>query len=295
MTHTKPPAAEAAPRAVPFLAGGPEALLHVADVGGHPGNATGTMRTGPWNVAADGAPAFGALGVLTDVVWGGAAVACAPPGQWGITIEMEASFGAPPPADGSRLHAHGEAVHRDAQGALATGTVRAADGTLIAAGSQRTRFRSAAPQQRPLDPDAVAPLAGRGIADLLGLAPDGTGELAFIPALRVANTAGIAHGGILFCASELAASRALGAAAAGLAPSSLKIVYLRPGAIGEELRCLAEIIYRGRTTATVHVRCVRPDGKACTVATLSYGPVLASNPSRRGRLHCGTDAPTLAP
>ena len=277
MTRAAAPVVDAEPGAVPFFPGGPEALLRVADVGGHADDASGTMRTGPWNVGPDGTPAFGALGVLTDVVWGGAAVAGASPGQWGMSTEMEVSFGAPPPADGSRLRAHGVTLYRDARGALASGTVRAPDGTLIAAGTQRTRFGSAAPQRRPLHSGATATLPGQGIAELLGLGDGDAGELGFTAAPSAANPAGLVHGGILFCVSELAASRALRAAVHGLAPSSLQIVYLRPGTIGEEIRCATEIVYRGRTGAAVHVRCLRPDGKACTVATLSYGPVLASN------------------
>ena len=265
---------DAEPRAVPFFPGGPEALLHVGEVGGHARDASGTMESGPWNLGPDGAPAFGALGVLIDVVWGGAAVACAPPGEWGMSTEMEASFGQTLPEDGSPMRAHGEVVYRDDLGALATGSVRAADGSLIAVGTQRTRFAPAAPRLRPLDRATRTGLSGRGIADLLGL--DGDGPLTFAASPSIANPAGIVHGGILFCASELAASRALGAAAAGLAPSSLQIVYLRPGIIGEEIRCEAEVLYRGRTAAAAHVRCLRPDGKACTVATLSYGAVAPS-------------------
>ena len=275
---------DAEPRPVPFFPGGPEALLHVSEVGGSAVAASGTMESGPWNLGPDGAPAFGALGVLIDVVWGGAAVACAPPGEWGMSTEMEASFGRALSADGSPMHAHGEAVHRDALGALATGSVRAPDGSVIAVGTQRTRFAPAAPRPRPLDLVMATALPGRGIADLLGLAAaatttadDGDGPLTFVASSTTANPAGIVHGGILFCASELAASRALGAAAAGLAPSSLQIVYLRPGAIGQEIRCEAEVVYRGRTAAAAQVRCVRPDGKACSVATLSYGAVVASN------------------
>ena len=272
---------DAEPREVPFFPGGPEALLHVGEVGGSARGASGTMESGPWNLGPDGAPASGALGVLIDVVWGGAAVACAPPGEWGMSTEMEASFGRALPADGSLLRAHGEAVHRDALGALATGSVRALDGSVIAVGTQRTRFTPAAPRPRPLDPATWTALPGRGIADLLGLAAtgddaDGGGPPAFAAGPSVANPAGIVHGGILFCAAELAASQALGAAAAGLVPSSLQIVYLRPGIIGEEIRCDAEVVYRGRTAAAVHVRCVRPDGKACSVATLSYGAVAPS-------------------
>ena len=277
MTGPTGPMISADPREVPFFPGGPEALLHVGDVGGSARAASGTMESGPWNLGPDGRPAFGALGVLIDVVWGGAAVACAPPGEWGMSTEMEASFGQTPPADGSPMRAHGEAVHRDALGALATGSVRAADGSVIAVGTQRTRFAPAAPRPRPIDPATQAALPGRGIADLLGLDTDGDGPLTFGAGPSVSNPAGVVHGGILFCASELTASRALGAAAAGLAPSSLQIIYLRPGTIGEEIRCAAEVVYRGRTAAAVHVRCVRPDGKACSVATLSYGAVGPSN------------------
>ena len=97
------PAIDLQAREVPFFAGGPEALLHVGGVGGRADDASGTMRTGPWNAGPDGVGVAGALGVLIDVVWGGAAVACAPAGQWGMSTELQASFGAPLPTDGSPL------------------------------------------------------------------------------------------------------------------------------------------------------------------------------------------------
>lgn len=266
-------------REVPFFPTGPEALLHVDGVGGHAGDATGSMRTGPWMLGPGGVPAHGCLGVLIDVVWGGAAVACAPPELFGVSTDMMVSFGAPLSADGSWLRARGRSVHRDDVGALATGSVHAADGTALAVGTQRTRFAPGEPVLRPLDPVTVEGDAGRGIVELLALAPaaNDAEALALPVSPALANPTGILHGGIQFCAAELAASRAVSALELGLAPASMQMVYLRPGRVGEIVRVAAEVVYRGRTAAAVHVRCLREDGKACSVATVSYGPVVGSN------------------
>ncbi len=266
-------------REVPYFPGGPETLLRVFDVGGDAGDAVGAMLTGPWTVGPDGAPAPGTLGVLADVVWGGGAVACAPPGLWGVSTEMTVGFGAPVPADGSRLTARGASVHNDAVSALATGTVHGPDGTLIAAGTQRTRFAPGAPVLRPLPAEIERAAAGRGIADLLGVgtAADDDTLLTLMITPALSNPGGILHGGIQFCVAELAASRAIDAARAGLTPSSVHVSYLRAGTMGDTLRLPTETLYRGRKLAVVQVRCVREDGKPCSVATVTYGPVMTSN------------------
>lgn len=235
------------------------------------------MRTGPWVLGPDGTPCPGTLGVLADVVWGGAAVACAPAGLWGVSTEMTISYGVPLPADGSVLWGHGEVVYRDEHAALATGTVRTEDGRVVAAGTQRTRFAPAQPETRPLPAGLEERLATAGFGELIGLELGADGWVSLVATEAVSNPGGHVHGGIIFSIAELAASRAVAAVSSGLATSSVTTSYLRRAELGERIRCETEIAYRGRTAATAIVRCVRADGKACALSTANFGPVAASN------------------
>jgi uncharacterized protein (TIGR00369 family) len=194
----------------------------------------------------------------------------------GVSTELTISFGAPFAADGSLLWAAGEGVHHDAHAALAVGSVKTTDGRTIATGTQRTRFLSGAPVARPSPAAVCGHLEERDLVALLGLESNRAGAFVFAASEAVANPAGNIHGGILFCVSELAAAHAA-AAAAGLGAESIAVHYLRPGHIGETLRCETEVAHRGRTAATAVVRCRRRDGKTCALATVHYGPVDASN------------------
>ena len=262
--------------AVPHLECGPDRILHVGDVRGTAEASTGSMRTGPWVLGPDGTPCPGTLGVIADVVWGGAAVACAPAGLWGVSTEMTISFGVPLPVDGSLLWGHGGVVYRDEHAALATGTVSTQDGRIVAAGTQRTRFTPARPDTRPLPAGSEDGLETAGFGELIGLALDADGLVCLEATDAVSNPGGHVHGGIIFCISELAAARAVAAVSPGLTTSSVTTTYLRQGKLGERLRCDVEIAYRGRTAAAAIVRCLRPDGKACALSTANFGPVAAS-------------------
>jgi uncharacterized protein (TIGR00369 family) len=225
----------------------------------------------------DGTPCQGTLGVIADVVWGGAAVACAPAGLWGVSTEMTISFGAPLPADGSLLWGQGGVVHHDEHAALATGSVRTRDGRIVAAGTQRTRFAPADPAIRPLPAAAVEGRATARFDELIGFDVGGEGRPASLAATAaVSNPGGHVHGGIIFAISELAGGRAAAAVSPGLTTSSVTTIYMRRAQLGERIACKTEVAYRGRTAATAVVRCVRPDGKLCALSTVNFGPVAAS-------------------
>lgn len=254
--------------------------MHVFDVGGDAEAATASMRTGPWNADGGGAPAYGALGVLADVGWGGAAMIFSPPEGWAITTELHLSFGAPLPVDGTLLHATSTAVLLGQNSALATGLIRTEHGDTVAAGTHRVRYVPGLPADHPVDPEQLRRCDGLGTDEMLGLTADADGGLMFTAQEVMSNPAGLLHGGILVCAAERAASRELGACNVGLAPCSVQTVFLRTGTLGDEIRCLTDVVYRGRTAATVTVRCVRPDGKECAFSTVDYGPVESSSAER---------------
>jgi len=267
-----------ASRPVDFLSCGPEQALHIGDVRGTAAAASGTMHTGPWARGSDGGPCPGVLGVLADVVWGGAAVAGRPAGMWAVTTELSLSFGAPVATDGTRLLATGAVAHLSGDSSFATGTVRTEDGEITASGAVHTRFvagdASAHVLPAGMHTDADAP----GFAEWLGLefAPDGLS--ATIPTGEaVSNPGGHLHGGVIFCISELAAAHAVSGLNPDLRSSSLHTVFLRRAELGGRVRCETDIVYRGRTTATATVCCLRPDGKPCAFSTATFGPVAPSN------------------
>lgn len=255
---------------VPYVPGGPERSFRVSDVGGRATGCSARMRTGPWTSGADGRPSPAALGVLLDVAIGGAAVAHAPQGHWGVTIDLYASFGARMPGDGSDLALLARSTHHDRGSAIAAGEVLTDDGRVVATAVQRVRFVAGAPRT---DTAPAAAVAGDG--DLLGTigahrstATVDEVELLVATTAGLANPAGVVHGGIQFALAAEAAALA----APELDLSSVHVAYVRPCALGDELRVRTSTSYRGRTAALVEVRCLRTDGKAASVATVTCGP-----------------------
>jgi acyl-coenzyme A thioesterase PaaI-like protein len=261
---------------VPYIACGPERFLHVEEIGGTTAAVTGTMRTGPWVRDDRGTPCVGTLGVFADAAWAGAATACRPSGLWSVSTELSMSFGAPLPDDGSLLFAAGSVTYQDGHSAIAIGAVRTADGRCLAVGTTRARFVPGNPIF-PSHADAARDPVASGVVDWLGLefAPDGQ-TAGLLAREHVTNPAANVHGGVLFCVSELAATRAVDAEGRGLAVSSMTVLYLRRAPVGEGVSCETEIVHRGRTAAGVLVRCRRPDGNVAALATVNFGPVAAS-------------------
>jgi uncharacterized protein (TIGR00369 family) len=267
MTAVDPP--------VLYLPGGPEALLRVGDVSGTSALAVGSMRTGPWMLAPDGRPAAGSIGVLTDVVLGGALVAARQPGMWGATTEMSIDFGAALPVSGDEIVLRAATVHRDEHGGLARGLLRDSAGAVVASASQRLRFIPGTPDEAP-PAHAVEPDASSGIFELFGVRSaqrdDRAHELIVDLGPHVQNPLGNLHGGVLLCLSEVAGLIAVQSSAHPLSTASVHVAYLRPGPRTGELRLLTETLHRGRTLALARVYSVRPDGKTCSVATVAFQP-----------------------
>jgi uncharacterized protein (TIGR00369 family) len=258
--------------AVPFYVCGPERFLHIEGFRGTAQGASGTMRTGPWVCDGTGTPSPGTLGILADSLWNSAAITCRPGATWGVATELSLSFGARLPADGSLLTAHAAVTFHDDRCAVAVGSITAADGRALVNGTTRTRFVPGIAEPDPVllpphDPGAA------GIVEWLGLAFSPDGRTAQMDAtVPFANPARNVHGGVLFCASELTASRAVAANTNGLTVSSMTILYLRGVPIGERLAYEVEVVHRGRTSAAASVRCHRADGRTAALATVNFGP-----------------------
>jgi uncharacterized protein (TIGR00369 family) len=140
--------------------------------------------------------------------------------------------------------------------------------------TQQNRFVPGVPGENRR-PNHSAPATGsRTILELLDATTrsyDGELELHLTTGPNVANPLGNLHGGIVLCLSEIAASMAVRSESDPLDAASMHIAYVRPGPVAGTVRFRTQVAYRGRTSAVVRVECLRPDGKACAVATVTCG------------------------
>ncbi len=281
---------------VPYIDGLPERLFRVGPVEGDQSLTVGQMRTGPWTAGRSGEPCPGALGVLLDDVLGYAAVAARPPGCWAVSTEISASFGRPLATSGAALRFESRVAQVDAMGALVVGQATDEAGNLIAAGRERLRFvdwePAALTPPEAMDPAAAAVAAaarehaaadlagavaraGAAAADLLGatvIRHEGGLRLLLDPAPRLANPNGSLHGGIQFCAVEIASSLALETlepAAAPLVTSSVSMTFVRPASLAGPVIIDAGVTHRSRTIGVTSVLVRDVTGKTSTIATVT--------------------------
>jgi uncharacterized protein (TIGR00369 family) len=254
---------------VNYVAGGPEALFRVGAVTGDAASAASTMQTGPWTLGPDGRASAGSLGVLLDVVLGGAAVANRPPQTWAVSTEIQVDFCTPLPAGHATLSAQAGTIHHDGNGALAQGSVTDEDDRLVAVATQRVRFVPGAPSGANTLPDDFIIGSGQQILPTLN-AWQQDGDVCLDASVRVSNPMGNLHGGIALCLADIAGLSAVQSREHPLDTSTLHISYLRPGPLEGVLRFRAKPLHRGRTLAVVRVQCLRPDHKPFAVATVSY-------------------------
>jgi acyl-coenzyme A thioesterase PaaI-like protein len=207
---------------------GPEALFgaHLEQPDPSEPRLIGSMPTGPRLRGPDGRPSVGSLGVLADDVLGYALIASLPTGRWTVSTELWLDILAPLPAEPALLHGASCALQ---PGSFAGARFNDVDGRLVAVG--RERGRAVAQDVGALVRDAPEGPLGTGAADvleLIGLRPrdDDVLSLAVTPALE--NPRRMLHGGISFCASEVAATWSRVQAGSDLATSSVHIVHARP-------------------------------------------------------------------
>jgi uncharacterized protein (TIGR00369 family) len=261
---------------VPFVAGGPESVFRVGPVIACGDVFRGTMATGGWVLGPDGHPSCGALGVLIDDVLGYPVVAARPAGCWAVSTEISVDFCAPVPPGDAGLEAESRVVHRDSSGGLAEARVLDAAGRVIASGRQRLRFIPGTPAAlAPGGPGSGAPAGPPGQApalDQLGatMSPTADGAVLHLPlGPAVANPMGTLHGGIMFCATELAGHAAVQRPGSFLSTASVHISYLRPGPVVGRVTFEAVTLHRGRTLAVSQVAGRNEAGKVCTLATVT--------------------------
>lgn len=262
-----------ADRALQFTPGPPERFFHVHDVTGSASSVTASMNTGRWTHGAHGIPTFGALGVFIDVLLATPLLTGRPPGHWGVTTSMSIEFCARVPDTDSTLTGFGRTVHRAALDGVSYGMVRTADGIAVAVGSQQIRFIPDVRDPEGGRPGAAASPGDRTLLELLGATSHIT-EDGFELHLRadpiVANPTGTMHGGIVLCLSEVSASMAVYSRSQPVEASSIHVAYVRPGPADGTVRFKTQVSHRGRSSAAVRVDCLRPDGKVCAVATVTF-------------------------
>lgn len=285
---------ESAEQQLLVMDGGPERAFRVgraAPVGDGSGDVASLMVTGPWLAGYEGAVPGGSLGVLVD---NATAVALLYDrrftGKGSVSAQISVDLCAPVPADGSLLSARCGKAYFGERGGLATGTVTAPDGTLIARCAQHTRWVQspfkpedieaflAAREQDPGTPASEVIAAG-GPSSLLELldarvkAADGGAVLELPVTRELANPMGNLHGGITFAAVDLAAQAAAASVGAPVHAQSVRVAYPRPLPAGQTVRFEAQVVHRGRSLGLVNVTAGNEAGKPCVVASVTTGQV----------------------
>jgi uncharacterized protein (TIGR00369 family) len=124
-------------------------------------------------------------------------------------------------------------------------------------------------------PDGALPDGALREADTLGqlgasLTRTPGGAILALPGSgTVVNPMGNLHGGIMFCASELAGHAAVQSEEHPLITASVTVTYLRPGPATGQTVFEASTVYRGRTLAVAQVTSRNAAGKICTLATVT--------------------------
>lgn len=258
--------------------GGPEELFRTGPVTVDGGVVRLAMATGPWLHDGDSRPAAGALGVLLDDLLGQAVIAHRPDEHWAVTTELAIDVAGPLPADGSRLGGDAELVSVDAAGGLSRGRVRGADGAVVAVGTTWSRFVPGVPPSvlaGSYGPASVRRGAG-SLPELLGLVWS-AGALVLADRPDLVNPAGRVHGGVVACAAECAARRAV--AGSGLVTASLRVIYVRPAVAPVVLT--PTVLHRGRSLAAVEVLARGADGRRCAVTTVGLRSAEPASPRRQ--------------
>ncbi len=239
--------------------GGPERLFRVGPVTVDGDVVRLSIATGPWLHDGDARPAAGALGVLLDDLLGQAVIVHRPDGCWAVTTELAIDVCGPLPADGGLLEAEAQLVSRDDAGGLSRGTVRAADGTEVAVGTTWSHFVPGVPEavfHGVYGPPPSDRSAG-SLAELVGV----VGQV--LPGRpELLNPRGFVHGGVLACAAEMTARRAV----SGLATASLRVAYVRPAVAPVVLT--PTVRHGGRSLAVVDVEARGADDRICAIATV---------------------------
>jgi uncharacterized protein (TIGR00369 family) len=247
-------------------------MFRVAPITAAAGIYRASMGTGSWTMGPDGQPCAGSAGVLADVALGYPVVAVGGASRWAVSIELTVDFCAPLPQDGQPLRSESSVIALSPSGGLTQGRFTGADGSLVAVGKQRMRFTPADGDGLPaVEPPGGSPPEADALGQLgAALTRTPTGATLVLPGSgTLVNPMGNLHGGIMFCASELAGHAAVQSGDYPLTTASVTITYLRPGPATGPTVFEASTVYRGRTLAVAQVTSRNAAGKICTLATVT--------------------------
>lgn len=261
-------------RPVPYYRGAPEVAFGMAPVTTVDHTAQASMSPGPWALHQDGGGLHqGCIGVLVDDVTAYAALTGRSEDQWGVSSAISVDFHSPIPAGTSRLTGTATLDHRSSGWAHSSGRVTTDTGELVATIGQRMRYlpgTSAVHEQPSVSADAPSWLDS---LDSLLTSTSQHGNrtelhLEAVPGMR--NPLGMVHGGVGLCVSELAARTAWAASPENPAEpfhtSAIRISYLRPGRLDQDLTLSVEILHASRSVVLTEVRMHNAGGQMATLA-----------------------------
>ncbi|WP_313816578.1 PaaI family thioesterase [Citricoccus sp.] len=268
-----PPAAPTTER--PHLLGRTEQLTRVQLFAAQQHGArerTGTLRTGPWSLDAEGRPTGLSAAVLLDNTLARAIRAAAMDLDWIVTTELQLNFNRPYPAEGTVLESWASAAAVDSLGGMAQASLQDPEGTVYIhatgwfqgvgpnSGATADQYRRLA--SLPLGPETEVPLAT--LVGMQGGSMPGDGERPsvtdsfqdgpqFAENVELMNPQGAVHGGALTIMSGLAAQQAM-PDRAGFDLQSLRVLFLRPA--GGAIAARTRVRHAGRSLRIVDVELV---------------------------------------
>lgn len=239
------------------------------------------MAVGPWMLGPDGAQTVASLGVLIDATVGMEVYRTRPAGTHSVTGEVSFDVVTPPPWSGPALTARAGTLSRDPDGGLSRCEIVDGAGRPVAVAVGRCRFVPAAgiPSAEELGPP-LPPADHRTLLEVLGLsdlspAPAGPGQVGTRTARLVVpaspafiNGGGTVHGGVLLTCSELA-THLLADPDRPEQTTSVRLNFLRPGALAHPVTYTAEVFHRGRSISVYRVTSSGPSGRPYTTATIT--------------------------
>ena len=231
-----------------------------------PATTTVRLPLHPELLLPGGTPSAGVASLVADIGLTTSVVAALPHALAVTTISMTVDHLGPTPPSGSLVAVCTAAAYEEGRPQHATGTVVDATGREVAAVSGW--FLPAVVQAHAAERvGLVQEVPSAHLHDLLGFTvPEGNGgSFAFVAREALSNITGTLHGGVGALACDTAGEAVL-APEGRLLTSAFS--YLRPTPRGGAVTVRADVVRRGRRTATAQCSVVGADGRRALQATV---------------------------
>ena len=229
-----------------------------------PGTTTVRLPLHPELLLPGGTTAAGVQSLVADIGLTTAVVASLPHALAVTTVSMTVDHLAPTPPTGSLVAVSTSSPYADGRPQHATGAVYDGTGQQVAAVSGW--FLPAVVQAHAAERvGLVHEPPSAHLWALLGLPDQPGGSFGFVAREALSNIAGTLHGGVGALACDAAAQAAF-APEGRLLTSAFS--YLRPTPRGGEVAVRADVLRRGRRTATAQCTVVGADGRLALQATV---------------------------